>query len=139
MSGKLRVWALGAMAAVILEGCGGGEAVGTAPEDRTSAKTEAPGDGGGAAGEDRVTIEANGTTVTIERLGGASFLNLQTGRAGHAAIRTGTCGSRGEVVSDLGEFSTLLASEVAIDFDELTGGSYVLMIDDSFCVELQQK
>jgi len=137
----------GQVARVGLGGDGSGHSPGDAEAVRPWAqrrrtggapRRKAPGDGG-AEGGDRVTIEANATTVTIERLGGASFLNLQTDRAGHAAIRTGTCGSRGKVAFDLGEFSTFLASEVAIDFDELTGGSYVLTIDDVFCVELQQK
>ena len=139
LRGKLRIWSLGAMAAILLAGCGGGEGAGTAPGDSgITTDTEALTDDDAAGSADRFTIEAEGLTVTIEALGEASFLTLEsTGAGGPAAIRTGTCASPGEVVADIGEVSTLLASQVEIKFEELTGGDHVLTVGDSSCVELQ--
>jgi hypothetical protein len=134
MRGKL-FWASAAMAAMVLAGCGGEKAVGTATGGGDiTAETGTAGDG--EAG--RVTIKANGASVTIEPLGKASsFLNIQSDRMGHAAIRSGTCENLRKILVDLGEFSTLLASEVKIAFEELTGGGHALTIGDSFCVELK--
>jgi hypothetical protein len=118
--------------AIMLTGCGGGaDQSGTTPED-VDATTEAATSGG------PVTVVADGTTVRVEASGEASFLTVESDRAGHAAIRTGTCASPGDVVVDLGEFSMVLASEVGVEFADLTGGSHVLTID-SFCVGLQPK
>lgn len=126
----------GVIAIFVLAGCGGGEGAGTAPGGPgVPTATDVPADNeteiGGA-----LTIEAEGTTVTIEPLGGASFLDIRSDRAGRAALRTGTCESPGDVVVDFGEFSEFLASEVDVKFEELTGGRHVLTID-SFCVELE--
>ena len=138
LSRGLRILAIGAITAFALAGCGGGDEAGTVTDaDTLTTQTETSGDGEPeSAGS--VTIEADATTVTIERLDEAtSFLNLQSELAGRAAIRTGTCASPGDVVADLGEFSSLLATEVKVEFAELTGGGHVLTIDDSLCVNLQ--
>jgi hypothetical protein len=116
-----------AVVAMALWGCGGGEEVATAPGET----------GGNDAPTPVVTIERDGTTVTLEPLDEASLLTIESNRGGVAAIRSGTCESQGEVVVDLGEVGISLLSEVDIPFEELTGGGHVLVIGDSFCVKLQ--
>lgn len=138
MRKRLRIWAPGAMAIVALAGCGGGGEEGTAPNG-TWTTTEAQATGGGSERKspDRVTIEADGTTVTIKGLGEVSFLTIESNRTGRAAIRIGTCETLGKVVMEVGKVTGLLASELNIKLDELIAGGHVLTIGDSFCVALQ--
>ena len=145
MGWTLRVCAVGATAVIVLAGCMGDEGARTVSDGNgITTQAEAPGAAGPANAARRVTIDHDGTTVTIEPLrdvsfhsNEGSFLTIQGEVGGRAAIRTGECGNPGQAVVGLGTFYGLLASTVDIKLDELTGGGHALTIDDSFCVKLQ--